>query len=149
MPFISAFGDETRTRTTHRVASVLYVFLGLAFGLSVPWVLVFFAENGYLPLMFGFRALGGPFDGLGREAFLAAASMLVAVSLLDVIAGVLLWRGRRGGVILGLATEPIALALGWGFALPLLLIGVPVRALLVIAGLRQRTPPSDEVAPQQ
>src|SRR5919106_3409718 len=112
-----------RVRTTDRVASVLYVFLGLAFGLSVPWVLAFLAENGYLPLMFGFRALGGPFEGLGRGAFVLAAWMLVAVSLLDVIAGVLLWRGRRGGALLGLATDPIALALGWGFALPLLLIG--------------------------
>ena len=134
----SALGDDApRTRTTNRVASVLYVFLGLAFGLSVPWVLAFLVENGYLPLMFGFRALGGPFEGFGRGAFVVAASILVAVSVLDVIAGVLLWRGRRSGAVLGLATDPIALALGWGFALPLLLMGVPVRALLVIAGLRR------------
>ena len=131
------FGADAPKAQTHRVASVLYVFLGLAFGLSVPWVLAFLAENGYLPLMFGFRALGGPFEGLGRGAFVLAAWMLVAVSLLDVIAGVLLWRGRRGGALLGLATDPIALALGWGFALPLLLIGVPVRALLVLTGLRR------------
>jgi hypothetical protein len=39
--------------------------------------------------------------------------------------------------LLGLATDPIALALGWGFALPLLLIGVPVRAILVSNGLRR------------
>ncbi len=134
----SSFGkDAPRVRMTHRVASALYVFLGLAFGLSVPWVLAFLAENGYLPLMFGFRALGGPFEGFGRGAFVLAAWTLVAVSLLDVIAGVLLWRGRRSGALLGLATDPIALALGWGFALPLLLIGVPVRALLVIAALRR------------
>lgn len=134
----SAFGkDAPRVRTTRRVASVLYLFLGLAFGLSVPWVLAFLGENGYLPLMFGFRALGGPFEGLGRGPFVVAGWMLVAVSLLDVIAGVLLWRGRRGGALLGLATDPIALALGWGFALPLLLIGVPVRALIVITGLRR------------
>ena len=140
--------DAPRTRGTYRVASVLYVFLGLAFGLSVPWVVAFLVDNGYLPLMFGFRALSGPLEGFGRGAFLVAAGILVAVSLLDVIAGVLLWRGRRGGALLGLATDPIALALGWGFALPLLLIGVPVRALLVIAGLGQRTPPPDEIAPQ-
>lgn len=134
----STFDDDApKIRTTHRVASVLYVFLGLAFGLSVPWVLAFLAENGYLPMMFGFRALGGPFERLGTGLFVVAGWMLVAVSLLDVIAGVLLWRGRRSGVLLGLATDPIALALGWGFALPLLLIGVPVRALLVIVGLRR------------
>ena len=134
----STFGDDPPVaRTTHRVASVLYVFLGLAFGLSVPWILVFFAENGYLPMLFGFRSLGGPFESLGRGAFVVAGWMLVAVSVLDVIAGVLLWRGRRSGALIGLVTDPIALALGWGFALPLLLIGVPVRALLAIAGLRR------------
>jgi hypothetical protein len=134
----SAFGnDAPGAPTTHRVASVLYMFLGLAFGLSVPWVLAFLAENGYLPMMFWFRAMGGPFEGLGRGAFVVAGLMLVAVSLLDVIAGVLLWRGRHSGALLGLATDPIAMALGWGFALPLLLIGVPVRALLVLTGLRR------------
>ncbi len=35
-------------------AAVLYVFLGLAFGTSVPFVLAFLAENGYLPMTFGF-----------------------------------------------------------------------------------------------
>ena len=109
----------------------------LAFCLSVPWVLAFLAKNGYLPMMFGFRALGGPFESLGRGPFVVAGWMLVAVSLLDVIAGVLLWRGRRRGALLGLASDPIALALGWGFALPLLLVGVPVRALLVIVAMRR------------
>lgn len=100
--------DAPGARTTHRVASVLYVFLGLAFGLSVPWVLAFLAENGHLPLMFGFRAMSGPFQGFGRASFMLAGWTLVAVSLIDVIAGVLLWRGRRGGALLGLATDPIA-----------------------------------------
>lgn len=91
----------------------------------------------YLPMLFGLRALGGRLESHGRGAFVVAEWMLVAVSLLDVIAGVLLWRRRRSGVLLGLATDPIALALGWGFALPLLLIAVPVRGLLVIVGLRR------------
>ena len=125
-------------RSGVRLASVLYVFLGLAFGLSVPWVLMFLAENDYLPMTFGFRSLaGGPLEELGRGPFLVAGWGLVAISLLDVVAGVLLWRGRRVGAILGLATDPIALALGWGFALPLLLIGVPLRATLVLVGLRR------------
>ncbi len=119
-------------------AAVLYVFLGLAFGISVPFVLRFLAENGYLPMTFGFEALaGGPFERLDREAFVAAGWLLVAVSAASVAAGLLQWRGRRIGVWLGLAADPIAFGLGVGFALPLLIVGVPARAALLIVGLRQ------------
>jgi hypothetical protein len=48
----------------------------------------------------------------------------------------LLARGRRGGATLGLATSPAAFILAAGFALPFLLIGVPIRVALVLAGRR-------------
>ncbi len=89
-------------------------------------------------MMFGFKALaGGPLERLDREPFIAAGWLLVAVSAASVAAGVLQWRGRRIGVWLGLAADPIAFGLGVGFALPLLILGVPVRAGLLILGLRQ------------
>ena len=102
-------------------------------------VLRFLAENGNLPTMFGFRALGGPFEELGRSGFMVAGGLLVLVSWIDVLASVLMWRGKRKGALLGLATDPIALVLGWGFALPLLLIGVPLRAIAAMAALRGAT----------
>lgn len=115
-----------------RAASAIYVFLGLAFGAGAAWTLAFFADHGFLPTIFGFQSMAGPFEALGSRAFIALGALLVVVSLMDVAAGVLLWRGRRLGVRLGLATDPIALGLGLGFALPLLLIGVPIRAMLVL-----------------
>ena len=120
-----------------RLAATLYVFLGLAFGASVPVILAFYADNGYLPTMFFFRALSGPVEDLGRTGFLAAGFALVAASAVSVVAGLLLWRGQRRGVQLGLLVDPVAFALGLGFALPLLLIGVPMRAGLVLTGLWQ------------
>lgn len=88
-----------------RVASIVYIFLGLAFGASVPWVVMSFAENGFLPMTFGFRSLaGGPFEQLDSGAFIALGWLLVLLSIVDVAAGVLLWRGRRIGAWLGLAT---------------------------------------------
>lgn len=121
-----------------RVASIIYIFLGLAFGTSVPWVLKSFAENGFLPMTFGFRSLaGGPFEPLDSGAFIALGWLLVLKSIVDVAAGMLLWRGRRIGALLGLATDPLAFALGLGFALPLLVVGVPARAGLVILVLRR------------
>lgn len=121
-----------------RVASAIYLFLGLAFGASVPWVLAYFADNGFLPMTFGFRSLaGGPFEQLDSGAFIALGWLLVLVSIVDVGAAVLLWRGRRIGAWLGLATDPLVFALGLGFALPLILVGVPVRAGLVLFSLRR------------
>ena len=116
-----------------RAGSVIYVFLGLAFGGGASWTLAFFADHGSLPtIFFGIRSMGGPFEELGPEAFIALGVLLVAISLIDVAVGVLLWRGRRLGAWIGLATDPIAFGLGLGFALPLLLIGVPIRAMSVL-----------------
>jgi len=85
---------------------------------------------------FGFRAFSGPFEALGRDAFTALGWALVVVCALDVLAGVWLWQGKRRGARLGLATTPLALALGFGFALPFLVLLVPIRAGLVLAGWR-------------
>jgi hypothetical protein len=62
--------------------------------------------------------------------------MLVGVCAVDVLAGIGLWRGQRIGGVLGLSTTPFALVLGAGFALPFLLIGVPLRGALVLQGWR-------------
>ncbi len=117
-------------------AALVHLFLGLGFGLSTPFVLASLERNGELPLMFWFRALAGPFEALGRERFVALAWTLVAVCGADVVAGLLLWRRRRTGALLALSTAPLAFGLGMGFALPLMLIGVPARVLLLIAGRR-------------
>jgi hypothetical protein len=121
---------------TIRAAAVVFVFLGLAFGLSVPFVLAHLDRTGELPVTFGFRSMAGPFVQLGPEAFKALAWSFVAVCAADVAAGIWLWRGRRWGVRLGLVTSPLTFALGLGFELPLVLIGVPIRVALVLAGRR-------------
>ena len=130
--------DATRLRLplTIRVAALLFVFLGVAFGASVPFVLAHLDRYGELPMTFGFRALAGPFEQLGPEAFKALGWTFVGVCVADVVAGLGLWRGRRWGARLGLATSPVALALGMGFDLPLILVGVPIRVALVLAGRR-------------
>jgi hypothetical protein len=86
---------------------------------------------------FGFRSLaGGPFERLTPEQFAALGWALVGVCALDAGSGALLLRGRRDGAVLGLATTPLALILAAGFALPFLLIGVPLRVALVFTGRR-------------
>jgi hypothetical protein len=118
-----------------RGAAVLHLFLGLAFGLGSPPVLAHFARHGELPLSpFGWRYLAGPFERFAPEAFLALGSTLVGVSTLDVMTGIWLWRDQRTGLRLALATDVAAMALAAGFELPLLLGGVPLRAVLAWAG---------------
>jgi hypothetical protein len=86
---------------------------------------------------FGFRLLAGPFERLGKEAFSGLAVVLAVVSMLDVVAGIWLWRGRRRGACLGLATSPAAFALGVGFAVPILLVTVPIRVALILSRRRR------------
>lgn len=53
---------------------------------------------------------------------------------MDTLAGFWLWQGRRRGARLGMVTSPLAFILGLGFALPFLLVGVPIRLALTWAG---------------
>jgi hypothetical protein len=120
-----------------RAAAALHVFLGVAFGASVPFVLAHLARQGELPMSpLGWRYMAGPFEGLGPERFMVLGWALVGVSALDVVAGTWLWLGRRRGLAVGLATSVPAFVLGMGFALPLLLGGVPIRTALALAGRR-------------
>jgi hypothetical protein len=120
-----------------RAAAVAYVVLGLGFGVGAAVALESLARNGELPMTpWGFRALAGPFEALPPEQFTALGWGMIGVCAADVLAGIWLWQGRRRGAVLGLATTPVALALGAGFALPFLLAGVPIRVALVVAGRR-------------
>ena len=120
-----------------RTAAVMYVALGVGFGVGTAISLVLFARDGQLPMTpWGFRALEGPVTASGSGPIFVLGGLLVVVCALDVVAGTWLWHGRRRGGVLGLATTAPALALGAAFALPFLLIGVPIRSVLVVAGWR-------------
>jgi hypothetical protein len=113
----------------------MYLALGVGFGVATVVTLAAFAQEGELPMTpFGFRSLSGPFEQLGPGAFMALGWALVGVCVLDVVAGIWLWQGRGRGAWLGLVTNPLAVGLGAGFALPFLLLGAPIMALLVVVG---------------
>lgn len=131
--------DEATGETSPaiRIAAVGYVLLGLGFGVGSVVTLHHLARKGELPMTpWGFRSMSGPFEELGHDAFTALGWALVGVCVLEVVAGAWLWQGRRRGARLGLATTPLALGLGAGFALPFLLVGAPLSAALVLVGRR-------------
>lgn len=124
-------GTEHPSRAL-RAAALCFV-ADAGFGIAMPLTLAHLARTGELPMSpFGFRSFSGPFEQLGRDAFVALGGLLIAVSALDLVAGVWVWQGKRRGARLGLATTPVALALGIGFALPFLLLLAPVRAGIVL-----------------
>jgi hypothetical protein len=114
----------------------MFLVLGLGFGAGALVALDHDRRHGEMPMTpWGFRAFaGGPFDDLSRDRFTALLWAVVGICALDVVAGALLARGRRRGGTIGLATSPVAFILSAGFALPLLLIGVPIRVALLLAG---------------
>jgi hypothetical protein len=134
----SSVDASERDSRAVRLAAGMHVFLGLAFGLSVPVVLNHLARHGELPMSpFGWRYMAGrPVEQLSPDQFSALGWALVGVSALDVVAGVWFWQGRRRGLKLALATAAPAFALGAAFELPLLLLGVPIRVALGLAGRR-------------
>jgi hypothetical protein len=113
----------------------MYALLGTGFGAGALWATIHLRRTGELPMTpFGFRALSGPFERFGTDWFSAFGVSLAAMCALNVIGGVWLWRGRRRGLRLTLATFVPTMALGVGFALPFLLIGIPVAAVVALAG---------------
>ncbi len=129
-----------RPRTV-RLAALIYAVLGLGYGVGTAVTLWHLVRQGELPMTpFGFRSLaGGPFERVDQSTFFLLGWSLVGVSALDVLAGIWLWQGRRRGARLGLVTTAPTLALAIGFALPFLLVGVPIRAGLVLAGRKSLT----------
>jgi hypothetical protein len=134
----SRFADSSVDARAVHGAGALHIALGVGFGIGALVAISHYARHGELPMTpWGFRALGGgPFEQLGPVPFTALGWSLVLVSALDVLAGIWLLQGRRRGLRLGLATAAPAFGLSVGFALPFLLVGVPIRLALVVAGRR-------------
>jgi hypothetical protein len=120
-----------------RAAAAVLVAIGLGFGIPTPIVLAHLARTGELPMTpWGFRALSGPFERLGPEAFTALGVAFAGICAIDVVAGTLTWRGDPRGARLAAATTIPGVALGLGFALPFYLASVPIRSVLLLRGRR-------------
>jgi hypothetical protein len=119
-----------------RIAALLFWATAIGFSASIVPVALYLLEHRDLPQVFGIRAFSGPFEALGVETFVVLLAAFQVVCVLEATTGWLIWTGRRGGGVLGLALLPIAAIFWVGFALPLPpLIGL-VRAAIVIANWR-------------
>lgn len=120
-----------------RTAGTIYLATSIGFGLGAVWSLRHLARHGELPMTpFGFRAFSGPFEALGISRFTALGWLFVGVCAVEALAGFSLWRGERRGATVGLASTPLAAALGVGFALPFYLVSIPIRLGFLALGRR-------------
>lgn len=112
--------------------------LSIGTALTTPLILVSYERNGYLPedpFDFGIQFLAGPFsENLSSGAFITLGVVFTVVSVLDVVAGVMLWMSLRSGGVLGFATSPIVFALGIGFAVPFMIVVTVLRVVLLVVG---------------
>jgi hypothetical protein len=79
---------------------------------------------------------GGPFEQLGIDWMVGLGWAYVGLSVLEVIAGILLWQGRRSGAWLSVGLIPPLTVFWVGFALPLPPLVAAVRLWLLWAGRR-------------
>jgi hypothetical protein len=120
-----------------RAAGAVHILIGLGFGGGSAWAVLHLLQNGELPMTpWGFRAMAGPAEALGRDVFAGLGWLLVGVCAIDIVAGIWLWQQRRRGLRLSLLTTLPQLALGLAFALPFQLASLPLRLLLAYAGRR-------------
>lgn len=120
--------------TSLAASAVLYLLTGLGFGIGSAFVLPYMVQNRDLPIIFGIRASGGGFiEGWGIDALIIAQALLLAVSLLEIVTGYVLWKARRWGAMLGLGLFPVSFVLAIGLLLPARLVIDPLRAALLLA----------------
>ncbi|MFS8098655.1 hypothetical protein LFM09_16105 [Lentzea alba] len=123
----------------HKVAAGLALLSGLGFGLPAVYGAVHFARNGEVWQFMGFPTYGnGPFEKIGIPTSVPLLAGFAAVCGAEVIAGSLLWRGRRSGSKLALALLPVEAAYWIGFALPLGPVLGAGRTVAVLVALRSR-----------
>lgn len=118
-----------------RVAAALFVIEGVGFGIFVVPAIVRVAQHRPVPIVFGFPAYGGgPFERIGLKSTIPLLAAFLLINVLEVVAGVLVWKGVRSGAILGFALIPLGAFFWWGFALPIPPLFAIGRSILVALG---------------
>jgi hypothetical protein len=80
-----------------------------------------------------FRALSGPFEALGIDAFIVSGLIFVAVSAFKFLSAYWLWNMRQDGAVLQLILLGVSAIFWYGFAIPYgPLLGIPQFILIAL-----------------
>ena len=122
-----------RTSAAGRWAAIVCWVFVEAFGLPAIPVAAFLLRERRLPWLWDlFPMYGGPWsDSMTPEQFAVTLVAFFIVSQVAAFAGWLVWRGRRAGAVLAMATLPFEVVFWIGYALPFPPIGAVLRVLLL------------------
>lgn len=122
------------------IAAALFLVFGLGSAIADPILLAYVAYYRAAPVL---PLIGNVFDGgtpigmlWGLNGVLALGVVLVVVSILEVVAGVWLWRSLKRGGWLGLVLQPFNLFFAVGFGIPILYLLAPLWSILLLSGWR-------------
>lgn len=100
-------------------AAVCLGLNGVGFGVFVPFGIWSVSTGRGVPEVFAYPTYGGgPFEDYGIPTSIPLLLAFLLVCCLEMVAGRLLWDGRRSGAVLGLGLVPVGAVFWWGFALP-------------------------------
>ncbi len=115
-----------------RIAASLFILDGVGFGVFGVPAIVRVLQHRPTPNVFGFPAYGGgPFERIGLRSTVPLLAAFLLVDILEVVAGVLVWKGLRSAAILGFALIPCGTFFWWGFALPIPPVFAVARSALI------------------
>jgi hypothetical protein len=118
-----------------RLAAVLLWITAVGFGVFTLPAMRNLHMGRDIPYVMGFPAYGrGPLERTGVPTTIPLLAAFLLVSILEAVAGWLLWGGHKAGAILALVLLPAGAFFWWGFALPLPPIVALARTALILVG---------------
>jgi uncharacterized membrane protein YidH (DUF202 family) len=133
--------NESATRSGPiTIASILFLFFGLGSSVADPILLAYVAYYRTAPIL---PLIGEVLDDTtpigmfgGLNAVLVFGAVLIAVSILEVLTGIWLWRSLKRGGKLGLALQALNIFFAVGFGIPALFVLSPLWLILLASGWR-------------
>jgi len=125
-----------RSRRALRASALVHWVSGVGTVVVLPLELAAMARERQIQSVMGLPALSGPFERLGIDRMVGLGWAYVGLSVVEVLAGILLWQRRRGGAWLSVALIAPSIVLWVGFALPLPPLVAALRLTLLWAGRR-------------
>ncbi len=120
-----------------RAAAILLWVTAAGFGLPCVWAIRNLLSGRGIPRIMGFPAYGeGPFERHGVPTTIPLLAVFLLASILEAVAGWLLWNGSKAGAVLALVVVPVGAVFWWGFALPFPPVFALVRTVLIFLSWR-------------